>query len=188
MTEAPKRVITLAGMMGCGKSTVSEALRPLLNDVSIGDLDEAIPSEAGRSIAELFREGELAFREAERAALEKLVHLSSSRAKIEVIALGGGALTHPPTRDLAFSAGPCVYLRCSLPVLVERLSPPEQRAKRPLLAGGDWKEKLAALLETRREVYEQCDIIVDADEPAPDVAQQIFEALRDRYDAADPQR
>ena len=76
-----------------------------------------------------------------------------------------------------------MYLRCSLPVLIERLSPAQQRAQRPLLAGDDWEAKLAALLEARREVYEQCDIIVDADGPAEAVARSILAALADSHDA-----
>ena len=180
--------VTLSGMMGSGKSTVRDELAKLLY-ASVCDLDDALASHAGgRTIPQLFAEGEAVFREVERASLEALVGVTLPTPCHQVIALGGGALTHPPTRELAFSAGPSVYLRCSLPVLIERLSPAEQRAQRPLLARPDWRETLAALLEARREVYEQCDIIVDAEGPAPDVAQRIFEALRDRYDAADLQR
>jgi shikimate kinase len=180
--------ITLSGMMGSGKSTVGDELARLLS-AQVCDLDEEIPRHSGgRSIPELFSDGETVFREAERATIAALIALPLPQPGHRVLALGGGALTHPATRALAFSSGPSVYLRCSLPVLIERLSPPEQRAKRPLLAGEDWRDQLQALLEARREVYEQCDIIVDADGPAPDVAQEIFEALRDRYDAADLHR
>lgn len=188
MADEKHLFITLSGMMGSGKSTVRDELAGRL-DAIVCDLDDAIPSHAGgRSVSELFAAGEAEFREAERATLEAVLATRALQPRHCVVALGGGALTYGPTRELVLSAGPSVYLRCSLPVLIERLSPAQQRAKRPLLIGDDWKEKLKALLEARREVYEQCDIIVDAEGPAPDVAQQIFEVLRDRHDAADLQR
>ena len=169
--------VTLPGMMGCGKTTVTGELSRRLGARAF-DLDEIIQVKTGRTISELFAQGERMFREAERATLDALVQPVSPRTGIRVIALGGGALTHNPTRALAFSAGPSVYLRCSSAVLIERLSVDQERKKRPLLAGKDWKDRLRSLLESRAEVYEQCSIIVDAEAKPAQVAESIVEALR----------
>ena len=48
-------VVSLSGMMGCGKSTVGPVLAQALG-VPFLDLDACIEASAGRSIAEIFLE------------------------------------------------------------------------------------------------------------------------------------
>ena len=61
------------------------------------DVDDVIEAEAGMTIAEIFaRHGEAAFREREHATIARL---ASNRAL--VLALGGGAIEDPATRDSA---------------------------------------------------------------------------------------
>ena len=50
--------------MGCGKTSAGRELARLL-DAGFTDLDELICSREGRSIPDIFRDGEKAFREAE---------------------------------------------------------------------------------------------------------------------------
>jgi shikimate kinase len=176
MASNEPTIVTLAGMMGSGKTTVRDLLAREL-DADAHDLDTRIPAESGRSIPELFAQGEASFREAEHGALQRLLDQCRAARRSQVIALGGGALAYPPTRALAFSAGPSVYLRCGLRVLFERLSQPGQRAGRPLLAAEDWQERLAGLLDDRAAVYEQCSIVVDAEGPPETIVQSIVSAL-----------
>ena len=65
--------IYLVGFMGCGKTTVGQALADELG-WSFFDLDEDIEKAAGCSIASIFdTRGEAAFREMETAALKKRI-------------------------------------------------------------------------------------------------------------------
>ena len=81
------RQIVLTGFMGSGKSTVGPLLAERLGWKFV-DADDVIAAEAGCTIPEIFRrEGEAAFRERERATIERLVEGGGL-----VLALGGGAI------------------------------------------------------------------------------------------------
>src|SRR5690242_6724651 len=91
------RSLLLAGFMGTGKSTVGPLAAAKL-DIPFVDTDDLVAREAGATIPELWkREGEAAFREPERAVLEKLLADGTPR----VVALGGGTLL---ARDLRHAA------------------------------------------------------------------------------------
>ena len=82
--------------MGCGKSSTGRELAELLG-AGFTDLDELVVRREGRSIPEIFREGEAAFRKAELEALRELLGRDSDGP--EVIALGGGTLTSEAARS-----------------------------------------------------------------------------------------
>ena len=137
--------IFLYGPPGTGKSTTGEILARKLS-LSFVNLDRVIESNAGISIAQIMEEqGETAFRDMETAALKNM-----AAEKESVIALGGGALLRNENRALAEIQGTVVLLRAELNTLLERLK--DESGNRPLLAG-DVSEKLASLLEQRREHY-----------------------------------
>ena len=64
------RTVCLLGFMGSGKSSVGKCLADMLG-ASFADLDELVAEREGRSIPDLFRDGEEAFRKAEFSALEE---------------------------------------------------------------------------------------------------------------------
>ena len=83
------RRIVIVGFMGCGKTTVAEALARQLGCNAI-DLDSFITEREGRSPAEIIAEdGEAAFREVETRALGQVLDDDGAH----VIALGGGTWT-----------------------------------------------------------------------------------------------
>jgi shikimate kinase len=87
--------IFLVGFMGCGKTTVGEALARLLNRSFI-DLDRLIEARANETIADLIaREGEARFRELETSMLREVAGSASV-----VVSLGGGAFTREINREL----------------------------------------------------------------------------------------
>ena len=149
-------IITLTGMMGCGKSSVGRELSGLLS-LPFVDLDEYIESREGRSIRDIFEsEGEPAFRKMELAALKEILfqgatsesgYATSSeasewtdkaspatdrpQARDIIIALGGGTLTTPECAELVSARTFCIYLKASPATLLAHLE--HEPAGRPML-------------------------------------------------------
>ena len=153
--------------MGCGKSSTGRELAELLG-AGFTDLDELVVRREGRSIPEIFREGEAAFRKAELEALRELLGRDSDGP--EVIALGGGTLTSEAARSLVFGRTDCVWLRTRLETVRARLG--ESDSTRPLF-------KDAGELFARREpVYALAPFAVDTDGiPPREVARRIARLL-----------
>jgi len=139
---APKAV--LVGMPGAGKSTIGRRLAKLL-DVPLLDTDARIVETTGRSIAEIFVEGEPEFRRIEadvvRAALAE---------HDGVVSLGGGAVTSAEVRE-ALAGHVVIYLEISAAEGIRRTS---GGAGRPLLAG-DPAERFRTLMAERVPLYRQ---------------------------------
>jgi 3-dehydroquinate synthase len=151
--------IFVYGPPGSGKSQTGQALAAGLG-LPFTDLDGQVEARAGMSISRMVAEqGEAAFRELERSALEE--HAAAGRA---VIALGGGALLDPANRRTAEASGDVVSLAARYETLLARLS--EDHANRPLLAG-DLPGKLGALLERRAGHYASFSLRIDSDELTP---------------------
>jgi len=138
--------------MAAGKSTIGRHLARELG-VPFVDTDDLIVARSG-PVARLFeRAGEAGFRTAE---------LEAVRAALDgppgVIALGGGAVTHPPTRALLAERALRVYLDVSLDALVARLR--RSRTVRPLLGENPSPDRIRELLCAREPFYREADIIV----------------------------
>jgi len=164
--------IALIGMMGAGKSTVARVLGERLG-VSVADLDSMIEAEEGCTIAELFaREGEPWFRTRERELLERVL-----AGPARVLACGGGIVLEPRSRDLLRRRCRVVWLEASPEEAAERLV--QESHERPLLGSGPPRERLAALLEVRRGLYEStAHRRVDTGGRDPEaVASAVLEAL-----------
>ncbi len=137
--------IFLYGPPGTGKSTIGKILAGNLA-VPFVDLDRVIESNAGMAISDIMaQQGETAFRDMETAALK-----NTAAERESVIALGGGALLREENHLFAETHGTVVLLTAELSTLLERLK--NESSKRPLLTG-DVPEKLASLLDQRREHY-----------------------------------
>ena len=86
-------MIVLVGFMGAGKTTVGRLLAAKLG-VPFTDSDHVIEARAGRPIPQIFAaDGEPAFRQLEHEVIADLLN-----GEDMVLALGGGAATHPGTR------------------------------------------------------------------------------------------
>ena len=150
------RPLLLAGFMGTGKSTVGPLAAAKL-DVPFVDTDEIVAREAGASIPELWRrEGEAAFRERERAVLEKL--LADGRTR--VVALGGGTLLARDLRHSALDRSIVVTLTSEPEEILRRVG---DVSSRPNLAAADPKKRVADLLESRAEAYAECHASLSTD-------------------------
>ena len=172
MTINPKaHIIVLVGLSGSGKSTIGATLSKQLN-FSFIDIDERIEKSEGLSINEIFaQQGEGRFRELER---NTVLELDLSRPS--VLALGGGAWMQEEIRNFLPPIASIIYLEANVTSLLQRL---ENNNSRPLLDDLSMrKEVLEQQLETRKGVYAEADINVNANAAVPEVTQEIIQKLK----------
>lgn len=161
-------VISLAGFMGCGKSTVGRILARRLG-ADFYDLDSLIEQNSGMTIPEIFAsQGEEAFRRMEAQTLETFLESRTNRSA--VLSLGGGTLTTERCRQLLQGRSVCIYLKASEDTLVRNLS--GQADGRPMLEGAHdeaaLRERIRTLMARRSGIYESAathTIQVDALQP-----------------------
>lgn len=169
---AGSRHVVLVGMMGVGKSTVGRALARALGR-PFRDSDDEVVARTGRSVAELFAEGEPAFREVEADVMADLLDDDEPL----VIAAAGGSVLARATRRRVRDAGTVVWLSAPIDTLVDRTA---TGTHRPALAD-DPVGTLARLSAERAALYEEvADLRVDATAPVGDVVDAILDALVER--------
>ncbi|MEY2943295.1 MAG: hypothetical protein RLY97_1309 [Pseudomonadota bacterium] len=176
------RPIALVGMMGVGKSSLGRRLANLL-DLPFFDADDEIEKAAAMSIPEIFATyDEAYFRAGERRVIARLIEPAGStqHPAIKVIATGGGAFCNPDTRALILQKTIAIWLDADLETLVDRTS---RKDNRPLLAGGNTREKLIALRESRREFYVQAPIhILSSNVPHHRTLMQVVQEISNWLD------
>jgi shikimate kinase len=165
------RHVALIGFMGAGKSSVGRRLA-LEMGLPFVDTDEAIVAEHG-PIPALFEQlGESGFRECEHIAVRAA--LEGPRA---VIALGGGAVTHEPTRLLLNERTLRVFLDVPLEVIFARLR--YSNVARPMLGKAPTEARMRTLFEARLPLYREADIVADCGRrTSSSVARHVAELLR----------
>jgi shikimate kinase len=162
------KAIFLVGFMGTGKSTVGALLAARCGRPFV-DLDERIEAEAGATIKELFAGGEAEFREREAGVLQ-----ATAGQGVQVVAVGGGAVTHPGNLKLMLSAGVVVCLRATPDTILQRVG---DALTRPLLAGAaDKRSEVVRLLDAREPYYRQAHLTIDTDGVAPSQVASRIEA------------
>jgi len=151
------RRIVIVGFMGCGKTTVGEALARQLNRNFV-DLDSFITSRERRSPAEIIQaDGEAYFRKIETRALEAVLEDRHG----EVIALGGGAWTVPANRTLiALHDCLSIWLNVPFEICWGRITANPETV-RPMAPDRDTG---AARFESRRKDYALAELQVSVSE------------------------
>jgi shikimate kinase len=168
-TPPGRPLVVLVGPMGAGKSTVGALLAQRMG-VRLRDTDDDIVASTGREIGELFvDDGEPRFRELERSAVRTALGEHTG-----VLALGGGAVLSPETRDL-LQGHTVVFLDVGLADAVRRVG---LGTSRPLLLG-NVRGRLKGLLDERHHLYrEVATVTVDTSGRTPeDVVDEIAKAV-----------
>lgn len=171
--------IVVVGFMGAGKSAVARELARLLDDTVI-DLDDAVTEREGRTPRALIdEEGEAHFREAEARALRAAFEPGSAA---RIIALGGGALSHAPTREL-LARHNCfiIWLDAPFELCWGRIGGDDSRPfARDRAAAGK-------LYDERRKLYERadCRVEVGAGKDVETLAAEIEKIIRSRSERAE---
>jgi shikimate kinase len=172
---APIRVVALTGFMGCGKSTVGQALAAHLG-WEFRDLDSAIEARSGRKIREIFRaDGEAAFRAREHETLERLL---GECGRPTVLALGGGTFVQPDNAELLrLTRVPTIFLDVPIDELLRRCEAEQQFSRHNLRPLASDEPSFRALHAERLPLYRQAELVVDASLPPEQVARAIAAAL-----------
>ena len=135
-----KPLVVVVGPPAAGKTRVAKRLGKEFG-VNVIDTDAIVVSRWG-PIPELFAShGEAFFREQERAAVREAL------SEPGIVALGGGAVIDPKTRDDLRD-----HRVALITISADAVAPRLNNDKRPLLSGGidTWK----ALVAVRAELYE----------------------------------
>lgn len=153
MNPAPNLV--LVGPMGAGKTSIGKRLASRLG-LEFVDADQRLEHLAGATVSTIFElEGEAGFRAREVRLLEELLN-----GRAQVIATGGGAVLSPASCELLRQLSFVVYIRVGIQQQLDRLA---RDHTRPLLDGGDRREKLEILAATRGPLYESvADLVFDS--------------------------
>jgi shikimate kinase len=157
------------GPPGAGKSTVGALVAAALG-VEFRDSDEMIVARAGKPISDIFvDDGEPHFR-----ALETETIADALTSFDGVLALGGGAVLDPRTRD-ALRDHEVVYLTVDLGDAIKRVG---MDTGRPLLALNP-RATMRHLLDQRRPLYEEVatHTVTTDDLTAEDVAAHVLKTL-----------
>lgn len=148
-----KTNVALIGFMGTGKTAVGELLAEKLNKCFV-ELDLFIEQTAGKTVTEIFREGEIAFRELEIAAVKEI-----AATEDQVIACGGGVVLNRINIDRLKKSAVIVYLVASPRTILKRTASDNTR---PLLDAEDRLTRIKELLKFRKPFYERAaDITVN---------------------------
>lgn len=149
--------IILIGFMGSGKSTFGRWIART-HAMELLDTDEYIEKKYNKRIKDIFSEsGEEVFRDMETQVVKELTDICDNC----VISVGGGLPVREVNRRLLKELGEVVYLETSEDELIKRLS---KDTSRPLLSGGNLREKIENLMAVREALYKDAaDIIVKTD-------------------------
>lgn len=147
----------LIGFMGCGKSSIGRFMSQ--KGYKLIDTDSYIEEKEHRSVRSIFdTDGEEYFRNLETAAIAELAERNEDGY---VIAVGGGLPMREENRRYMHEIGTVVYLRATVDTLENRLKGDESR---PLLKGGNIRDRIQKLMLERAYTYEKtADIAVDTD-------------------------
>ena len=163
--KRPGRRLCLTGLSGTGKTAVGRSVARLLG-ADFEDLDETIASREGRSVANLFAEGEARFRRAEREALAGWLSRTGGEENGAVLALGAGSLTDAGSaRDLAESTT-LVWLDADSGVLAARIGV-GRSSHRPLIEeASDVPARLERMRAERVDGYRCAAMKIDTEAAA----------------------
>lgn len=161
-----KENIVLVGMPSSGKTTVGNLISEATGRRSAGT-DEVIRENEGTEIPEIFeRYGEAYFRDCESRAVSEF-----SKIRGAVIATGGGAVLRDENVNNLRKNGRIYFIDRSLEKLI-------CTSDRPLSKD---REQLERLYRERIDIYRAvCDVIIDGDGTAEEVANTILKDFFER--------
>lgn len=164
-----KRHVALIGFMAAGKTTIGKRLGRDLG-LDFVDTDAIVVARHG-PIDEIFAaEGEARFRDYEFEAVQEAL-----TGDPKVISLGGGAVTHEPTRNALSEHALRVFLEVPVTTIIARV----RRAStiRPILGTQPTLQSIKALLSAREPFYREAEITVEARGTTSKIARTIATRL-----------
>lgn len=166
------RNIFLIGFMGCGKSSVAEAME-LEYGMKRIEMDQIIVEQNQMAISDIFKlYGEEHFRDLESALLEEV-----QMKENQVVSCGGGVVLRKKNVDIMRQNGIIILLTASPETILKRV---ENDVSRPVLEGKKTIQGITDLMETRCEKYEMAaDVTIHTDEKSiAQICEEIQEKMR----------
>lgn len=160
--------IVLIGMPGAGKTTIGRKLHKLL-DRPVLDSDDQVIKETGRSVKDLFQEGDDVFRAAETAAIKTLSEMDGI-----IISCGGGVVKRPENIAYLQQNGKIFFLNRDL----EAIAGSVDKTSRPLLNSAE--DRLTQLYRERMPLYlKYSDYAIPVNEDFDQTAAQIVRLIKE---------
>lgn len=154
-------------MPGSGKTTIGKILAKKLG-IGFYDSDKYIEKTIGKSISDIFLNGEELFRQIETEAIKELASKSPC-----IIATGGGAVKKVENIEVLKNNGIVIFINRPL----ENIAAGINTEKRPLLK--DKKENLYKLYDERIELYKKyCDYEIINDKSLHNAVNKIISKIR----------
>ena len=155
-------------MPGAGKTTIGRKLHKLL-DRPVLDSDDQVIKETGRSVKDLFQEGEDVFRAAETAAIKTLSEMDGI-----IISCGGGVVKRPENIAYLQQNGKIFFLNRDL----EAIAGSVDKTSRPLLNSAE--DRLTQLYRERMPLYlKYSDYAIPVNEDFDQTAAQIVRLIKE---------
>ncbi len=168
--------ISIIGFMGSGKSTVSALLAEKLGYPCIEIDHEIVALAGGKSIPQLFEQGEEIFRNFESEAVQR----ASTNSSVVISAGGGTPLRGENVKALRSGDSLIIYLSAQFETIRNRIG---SNSERPLFRD---QEKARELFEARQTIYRTCaDYIVCAEQSPDEICAEIID-LVDEWRGKEP--
>jgi shikimate kinase len=172
-----KTRVVLTGFMASGKSAVGKVVARRLG-WRLLDSDRELAARAGKPIAAIFeQEGEAHFRRLER----EIVAEFAASPDPAVIATGGGALVDEANYRALRPDSVIVCMSARPEVIAARVRRSGEVRPKLLEGGRPLEEKIAGLIEARRDAYARADVAIDtSDLTIEQAAERVLDALAAR--------
>jgi shikimate kinase len=162
--------ISISGMMGSGKSTISKIIAKKINYKFV-DIDKLIEEKEKKTINKIFEEkGEKYFRK-----LEEKITIDVLNKKKIVVSLGGGAIINKNIRKSIIENSYNIYLKVDIDILVKRL---KNSKNRPLIYEKDLSRVLAELIKKREKFYNNADLIIENEKNINNTVERIINYIK----------
>lgn len=159
--------IVLIGMPGAGKTTIGRKLSKALGRPVL-DADDKVVEQTGRTIKDLFQEGEDVFRQAETEAVKALSAMDGI-----IISCGGGVVKRPENIAFLQATGKIFFLNRDLAAIAGCVD----KVSRPLLNSAE--DRLTQLYRERMPLYlKYADYTIPVDEDFDKTTKYIIELVR----------
>lgn len=159
--------IVLIGMPGAGKTTIGRKLSKALGRPVL-DADDKVVEQTGRTIKDLFQEGEDVFRQAETEAVKTLAAMDGI-----IISCGGGVVKRPENIGYLQQNGKIFFLNRDLAAIAGSVD----KVTRPLLNSAE--DRLTELYRERMPLYlKYADYTIPVDENFDKTTEYIIELVK----------
>lgn len=160
--------IVFIGMMGCGKTTISQLLSEKLHRPLI-DIDEYLVNKYQMTIPQMFEISEDYFREREAICCQEVGQLEGY-----IISTGGGVIKNSKNIEALRENGMIIYIDRPVELILNDV----ETSSRPLLKDGP--EKLYQLYKERHQDYlDACDYHIQNTSSLEDIIIKIIEIIQE---------